>query len=106
MSRLDVLPFLKHRVVDVELLLLGVGPAAADVMLDTLLKLRTGTLLHKEHSARKPCSADQCSQGSILSLIPRPLPDFISSRGEKSGEGLGSKLCHGLVITESTIFGP
>ena len=53
MSRLDVLPFLKHRVVDVELLFLGIGLAAADVTLDTLLKLGTGTLLHKEHGARK-----------------------------------------------------
>ena len=51
-----------------------------------------------------------------LSLIPRPLPDLSRSRGEKSGEGLGSKLRHGpemvdsvggrLVQTESTISGP
>ena len=69
MRRLDVLPFLKHRVVDVELLFLGVGPAAADVTLDTLLKLRTGTLLHKEHGARKHRS-DQLTNAHRGAYLP------------------------------------
>ena len=38
---------------------------------------------------------------NLSSLIPRPLPDFISIRGEKSGEGLGSKLCHGAEMVDS-----
>ena len=37
-----------------------------------------------------------CMQCRFYSLVPRPLPDFISSRVEKSGEGLGSLLRHGL----------
>ena len=48
MSRLDVLLFLQHRIVDVELLFLCFCPAATDVALDTLLKLWTGTLLHNK----------------------------------------------------------
>jgi len=38
----------------------------------------------------------------FISLVPRPLPDFISQLWKKkSGEGLGAKLCHGLEIVES-----
>ena len=43
------------------------------------------------------------------SLVPRPLPDFISQPWRKIGEGLGSKLRHGpemvdsVVQTESTL---
>ena len=38
------------------------------------------------------------------SLVPRPLPDFISQPEEKLGEGLGSLLRHGpeMVDTVST----
>ena len=52
-SRLDILLFLQHRIVDVELLFLCFCTAAADVTLDTLLKLWTGTLLHKDKQSVK-----------------------------------------------------
>ena len=38
---------------------------------------------------------------NMIGLVPRPLPDFISSGEEKSGEGLGSLLCHGPEMVDS-----
>ena len=35
------------------------------------------------------------------SLVPRPLPDFISQPWRKSGEGLGSLLRHGPEMVDS-----
>ena len=35
------------------------------------------------------------------SLVPRPLPDLSRSRGEKSGEGLRSKIRHGPEMVDS-----
>ena len=37
----------------------------------------------------------------ICSLVPKPLPDFISQPWRKSGEGLASLLHHGLEIVDS-----
>ena len=43
------------------------------------------------------------SNPMLASLVPRPLPYFISQpyHGEKLGEGLGSKLRHGLEMVDS-----
>ena len=37
----------------------------------------------------------------VFSLVPRPLPDFISQLWRKSGEGMGSKLRHRLEMVDS-----